>query len=96
MSAALLCLVVALTAPAAEASNHRSKVLRSEFQRTHPCPSNGHRRGACPGYVIDHVVPLCAGGWDHPDNMQWQTVADAKAKDIEERQQCRQHKKGKR
>ena len=43
----------------------------------------------CPGYIIDHVTPLCAGGSDKPTNMQWQTVADAKAKDRIEREQCR-------
>jgi hypothetical protein len=37
--------------------------------------------GPCPGYVIDHIVPLKRGGTDAPDNMQWQTVADGKAKD---------------
>jgi hypothetical protein len=31
--------------------------------------------------VIDHVVPLKRGGEDAPENMQWQTIEDAKAKD---------------
>jgi hypothetical protein len=31
--------------------------------------------------VVDHVVPLKRGGADRPENMQWQTKADAKAKD---------------
>jgi hypothetical protein len=38
-------------------------------------------RGACPGYVIDHVIALKRGGADAPSNMQWQTVRAAKAKD---------------
>jgi hypothetical protein len=37
--------------------------------------------GACPGYVVDHIIPLKRGGADEPANMQWQTVAEAKAKD---------------
>jgi len=32
-------------------------------------------------YVVDHVQPLARGGADSPSNMQWQTRADAKAKD---------------
>jgi hypothetical protein len=31
--------------------------------------------------MIDHVVPLKRGGPDAPENMQWQTREDAKAKD---------------
>lgn len=34
-----------------------------------------------PGYVADHIVPLAKGGKDIPSNMQWQTIAEAKAKD---------------
>lgn len=66
----------------------RSPQAKSEFRRSHPCPATGNRRGACPDHVIDHVVPLCAGGADTPENMQWQTVAEAKAKDREELRQC--------
>jgi hypothetical protein len=39
--------------------------------------------------VRDHIVPLCAGGADAPSNMQWQTTAEAKAKDREEVKACR-------
>ncbi|MBI3698779.1 MAG: HNH endonuclease [Acidobacteria bacterium] len=59
----------------------RSKEARDQFQRSHPCPATGQTRGACPGYVIDHVQALKHGGADAPSNMQWMTVADAKAKD---------------
>jgi len=31
--------------------------------------------------VIDHKVPLAEGGADVPSNMQWQTTAEARAKD---------------
>jgi hypothetical protein len=34
-----------------------------------------------PGYVVDHIIPLECGGADSPANMQWQTIAEAKAKD---------------
>jgi hypothetical protein len=57
------------------------------FQRANPCPSTGKNAGACPGYVVDHVVPLMRAGADNPSNMQWQTLEDAEAKDrVEDRQ----------
>jgi hypothetical protein len=42
-----------------------------------------------PGYVVDHINPLACGGADAPSNMQWQTVAEGKAKDKVERIGCR-------
>lgn len=66
---------------AAEAKIHRSAHARTEFKHQQPCPANGHTSGKCPGYVIDHVTPLKRGGADDPSNMQWQTKAEAKAKD---------------
>ena len=62
---------------------------RAAFRHSHPCPATGKRAGACPGYVVDHIRPLCAGGEDHPRNMQWQTVAEAKVKDRAEAEECR-------
>jgi hypothetical protein len=59
----------------------RSSNAKHEFQRSHPCPSNGRTSGGCPGYVVDHVTPLKRGGADAPNNMQWQTKEQAKAKD---------------
>lgn len=67
----------------------RSSAVKAEFQRQHPCPANGKMRGACPGWVKDHVKALACGGADSPENMQWQTVADAKEKDKLERKGCK-------
>ena len=87
--AIVAALAVALAAGDADAKPNRSRFQRAVFVKAHHCPSTGKARGACPGYVVDHIKPLCAGGSDHHSNMQWQTVADAKAKDRIERELCR-------
>jgi hypothetical protein len=53
----------------------RSEEAKRDFER-----QTGHPHG-WPGHIIDHKVPLAEGGPDTPSNMQWQTTADAKAKD---------------
>jgi len=63
----------------------RSESAKNAFKHGHPCPSTGRNSGSCPGYVIDHVNPLECGGTDAPRNMQWQTIAEGKAKDKTER-----------
>jgi hypothetical protein len=63
----------------------RSNAAKDAFKRSQPCPATGKSTGGCPGYVIDHVKPLECGGPDDPSNMQWQTIADGKAKDKTER-----------
>jgi hypothetical protein len=70
------------------AEYRRSAKAKSQFKQLHPCPSTGHPKGSCPGYIIDHIKPLACGGPDTPENMQWQTKADAKAKDKWERKDC--------
>jgi hypothetical protein len=60
--------------------NSKGRIARNpaavrEFKKTHPCP------GTCKGMVVDHITPLKRGGADSPSNMQWQTKAEAKAKD---------------
>lgn len=67
----------------------RSKAAKDAFKRQSPCPSTGRTSGSCPGYVVDHVKALECGGADDPSNMQWQTIAEGKAKDKTERY-CRQ------
>jgi hypothetical protein len=59
----------------------RNSSARRGFRMANPCPATNSVSGACPGYVIDHIVPLKRGGLDRPDNMQWQTRAAAREKD---------------
>jgi hypothetical protein len=75
--AALLALLAAVPCP----HPHRSSTAVSRFRRANPCPSTGRTKGACPGYVVDHVCPLSCCGIDGVQNLQWQTKAAAKAKD---------------
>lgn len=81
-------ILLVLCAGLADATDRDRRQVRA-FQRTDPCPSTGKPRGPCPGWIVDHVVPLCAGGADRPVNMQWQTVAAARLKDRGERAVCR-------
>lgn len=62
------------------------------FRAQHPCPATGQPRGVCPGYHVDHVIPLCAGGADHRSNMQWITVADHRFKTLVDVKECRRAK----
>ncbi len=65
-------------------NTHRNSQAKHDFMKFNPCSSTGRTSGACPGYVVDHVVPLKRGGADYPSNMQWQTLQEAKAKDKRE------------
>lgn len=84
----LLALLLIFVPTALDAKEKRAASAKREFQKEHPCPATGRTRGACRGYVIDHVKPLACGGADAPYNMQWQTVAEGKAKDRWERKGC--------
>lgn len=48
----------------------RADVL-AEFRKLYACPSTGQHKGACPGWAIDHVIPLAVGGCDAVRNLQW-------------------------
>lgn len=73
----------------AQAESNRNYKAKKAFKLFHPCPSTGRYKGSCPNYVIDHIKPLACGGADSPDNMQWQTKAEAKAKDKWELKECK-------
>jgi hypothetical protein len=61
----------------------RNAAAKDEFER-----ETGYPHGR-KGYVVDHIKPLACGGADAPSNMQWQTTAEAKAKDKTERVGCK-------
>jgi hypothetical protein len=77
----LVALVLLAGIVATEAAP-RSHAARDAFMK-----QTGHPHG-WPGHVVDHIVPLCAGGPDTPENMQWQTVEAAKEKDRYEKHLC--------
>lgn len=59
------------------------------FRLEHPCPATGRTRGACPGYQVDHTIPLCAGGPDKRENMFWLSIEDHKFKTFIDVRECR-------
>jgi len=73
---------------AAAPRDSHGRVKRSEAAKADFMRQTGYPHGR-PGYVVDHIKPLACGGADAPSNMQWQTIADAKAKDTTERIGCR-------
>lgn len=76
-------LILLLTLPSsAEAGTKRNPAVVREFKKLHPCP---YAKTDC---IADHVIPLACGGPDAGSNLQWQTRADAKAKDLWERKDC--------
>lgn len=88
MKTLLSVLILTLLSTSAVAEYHRSQKAKAIFKYTHPCPANGRTKGSCRGYIIDHIKPLACGGADSSENMQWETKAEAIAKDKWERKGC--------
>ena len=49
----------------------RSQTVIRAFAKEHPCPSTGKSSSSCPGWQINHVIPLACGGCDSVSNMDW-------------------------
>lgn len=72
----------------------RADVLRA-FKKVHACPlyaiaaAKGveatHKPGTCPGWYMDHSIPLSCGGCDAVANLQWLPEAMWRAKSRFER-----------
>jgi 5-methylcytosine-specific restriction endonuclease McrA len=101
--AIILAAALLLVAPA-EAKHHHSAHNRHGCNATETwdCRSltvkhqfwklTGHPHG-WKGHIVDHRIPLDCGGRDAVENMQWQTTAEAKAKDAWETIGCRNGKR---
>jgi hypothetical protein len=65
------------------ARDSHGRIARSPEARQEFMTQTGYPHGR-PGYIVDHIIPLKRGGADEPWNMQWQTIAEGKAKDATE------------
>jgi hypothetical protein len=59
-----------VTRDATGATARSTKVIAA-FKAQWACPATGLHTGACPGWAIDHVIPLDCAGVDAVYNMQW-------------------------
>lgn len=90
---ALLVLALALAPFAADARIPRDRSEVRAFRAVNPCPATGRARGVCPGWHVDHVIALCAGGPDHRSNMQWITREDHRFKTFIDVRECRKSRR---
>lgn len=89
MFLAALATVALSSATAASTDSIRKESTVRAFRKANACPATGKIQATCPGYVIDHMIPLCAGGPDAVTNMAWQTTAASYTKDVLERSICK-------
>lgn len=94
-TATILITLAALLMQAETASGQtkRSSSVIAEFKKTNPCPATGKISKKCPGYVVDHIQPLCFGGLDDQSNLMWQDKKSSYKKDAFERAACRLKKR---
>src|SRR5574340_98601 len=57
-----------------DGSIHRRADVLREFRKLYACPSTGLHTGACPGWQMDHIIPLAVGGCDAVGNLAWMPV----------------------
>lgn len=56
----------------ADGTIHRRSDVITAYRKLHPCPSTGLHTGACPGWSINHTIPLAVGGCDAVVNLSWE------------------------
>lgn len=84
-----VCLMLILAPLLADARIPRDRAEVRAFRSEHVCPGTGLHRGACPGFHVDHIIPLCAGGPDKRANMQWISKEDHRFKTYVDVRECR-------
>ena len=70
----------------------RNATVKRHFKQQTICPTTGTYTQKCAGYVVDHIIPLKCYGKDSVENMQYQTIADAKIKNRYEIRGDKNHK----
>lgn len=55
----------------ANGATQRSPQVLAAFRELYHCPATKSATGPCPGWAIDHVIPLACGGADAVYNLQW-------------------------
>lgn len=90
----LLILVLVLTCCLALAFGAAARTERSRAQVNAFLRQQGLARTP-PGYEVDHIMPLCAGGKDSPENMQLLTKEQHKAKTRDDLRRCWKLRRGK-
>ena len=81
--AVVLSLVGEIDAPARDRAQVRAFLRAQGLERT---PE---------GYEVDHIIPLCAGGADSPENMQLLTIEEHREKTREDLRRCYHLRKAK-
>lgn len=69
----------------ADGSIKRSSTVITAYRRFWPCPSTNLHSGPCPGWAINHSIPLACGGKDEVSNMLWMRDDAKKIQDSYER-----------
>lgn len=80
----IVLMLLSTTAALAAQPTPRSQRVVDAFKRLSGYPSGR------PGFVVDHRIPLCAGGPDTITNMQWEPVVESYTKDTYERRLCKE------
>lgn len=84
----LLCSSLGLVLAAFAWAGQRSAAERLAFIKENPCPSTGNTGQHCPGFEVEHTIPLCAGGADKRSNMTWMRIEDHRYKTRLDLKEC--------